>query len=71
MSWWDELPADRRSLIANVVTERQLEVLKATMDGHTTLTISRHLKIAEPTVRMHLERALSKLAPHINRNEAA
>lgn len=69
MSWWDELPADRRSLIAAVVTERQLEVLKATMDGHSTWTVARSLQIAEPTVRMHLERALSKLAPHLQPKE--
>lgn len=73
MSWWDELPAERRALIATVLetAPRQLEVLKLRMDGHSTRTIARTLKVAEPTVRMHLERALVKIGPHINRKDAA
>lgn len=73
MSWWDELPQERRSLIASVLESapRQLEVLKLRMDGHSYVTISRHLGITEKTVRVHLERALVKIGPHINRNEAA
>lgn len=71
MTWWNDLPPERQQLIEQVLSKRQVEVLSATMDGHSTLVIARSLKLAEPTVRMHLERALSKMAPHLQSKEPA
>lgn len=69
MTWWDDLPRGRQELIESVLSERQLQVLRLTMDGHSTGRIARSLRLAEPTVRMHLERALVKIAPYIQPKE--
>lgn len=67
---WNTLPPHIRTLATELLTNRQLEVLQHTLNGHSTRTIARHLGLAEPTVRMHLQRALDKMAPHITSNHA-
>lgn len=69
MSWWDDLPRERQELAEGLLSERQLYVLKARMDGHHMSTIARALGITEPTARIHFERALVKMAPHIQPKE--
>jgi DNA-binding CsgD family transcriptional regulator len=68
---WQRLPTQIKQIAQTELSARQLRVLQDTLNGHSTLTIARSLGIAEPTARMHLERALAKMAPHLQGKDAA
>jgi PAS domain S-box-containing protein len=48
----------------NVLTPRELEVLKCLADGHSTREVATMLSISVPTVRNHVEHVLHKLNAH-------
>lgn len=68
---WNNLPEQTKAIARKELTPRQLQVLQDTLNGHSTRTIARSLNLAEPTIRMHLERALAKMAPHLQRKDNA
>jgi DNA-binding CsgD family transcriptional regulator len=62
---WHTLPPTIRTIAEQELTDRQLTVLKLSLGGMSTHSIALALGITEPTARKHLERAHTKLAPHL------
>jgi DNA-binding NarL/FixJ family response regulator len=62
---WTTLPTEIRTLAEERLTRKQLDVLKMYLNGAGTTTIATTLRIAEPTAREHLRRALDKMSPHL------
>lgn len=62
---WASLPPDVRSTAERILTRKQLDVLKLSMQGYGTTRISLILGVSEATARGHLRRAHQKLKPHV------
>lgn len=57
--------------IANqVLTQKQLRVLKYWVDGHSIRTIATALDLHESTIRGHLTAALRNMKPHLRKDAA-
>lgn len=48
----------------SALTNREREVLELVASGKTSKSISRDLRISEPTVKWHVAKALRKLGAH-------
>lgn len=62
---WSQLDPHYRELAETHLTPRQLQILRARLDGHSYRTIARTLNLDEATIRGHYERATRKLAQHL------
>lgn len=61
---WDAAPPELRDLAAQVLTRRQIDVLRMHLDGAGITRISLHLGISRTTAREHRDRALQILISH-------
>ncbi len=67
---WNTLPPATRATAEQLLTRKQLDILKLHLAGYGIRRISLALDISPSTVRSHLDRATQKLAPHIGRDAA-
>ncbi len=58
---WAEIPLDFRKLAAQLLTERQLEVIHDQADGLSVRYTARRLRISTSTVQGHREAAYERL----------
>lgn len=68
---WAELDPETRRTATEILTRRQLDVLKLNTNGMSTRRIALFLDIAEPTARDALKRAHQKLAIALEHRKAA
>lgn len=68
---WNHLTPELQTIAQQVLTRKQLDVLKLHLAGCGTRRIATMLDISEPTAREHLRRALAKLRPHLDQENAA
>lgn len=68
---WNTLDRRHQQIAERELTDRQLQVFKLWLAGHSSRRIARALDIAEPTARGHLDRALQKIRPHLGKDTAA
>ncbi len=57
----DDEQSDTKSNIADILTERELQVVKLVAHGHPNKQIASKLKISEWTVSTHIRRVFAKL----------
>ena len=57
----DDEQSDTKSNIADILTERELQVVKLVAHGHPNKQIARKLHISEWTVSTHIRRVFAKL----------
>jgi len=69
MSWAD-LPEPRRRLAEQILSDRQLTVLKDRLNGHSWRAIATAHGIHEATVRGHHQAALDRLERHLTQEAA-
>jgi two-component system nitrate/nitrite response regulator NarL len=63
-------PANQAHQLAEFLTPRERQTLRALVGGHDTRTLARTLGVAPATARSHVQRVLSKMGAH-SRLEAA
>lgn len=59
---WDTLDAEQRTYLRANLTELQLAVVQARLNGHTWQNIANAMNLDEATVRGHHKRAVRRLA---------
>lgn len=67
---WNNLDQARRELAEQLLTDKQLEVFRYWLDGHSNATIARALDLDESAVRRRLARALRRMRPHLRKDAA-
>ena len=68
---WATLDQRIRHTAEAVLTDRQLTVVRARVDGHSWDRIALALNLDEATVRGHWKRAVRRLKPHLTEGDLA
>lgn len=62
--------AELWAIAQDILTDKQLKVLRYWLDGHSTRKIATALELHEATVRGHLNAALRRMKPHLRKDAA-
>ena len=66
---WHSIPPNTRRTYNQILTPKQLDILRHRSNGHSWLTIALALDLDEATVRGHYRRAINRIRRH--RNESS
>jgi DNA-binding NarL/FixJ family response regulator len=68
---YQSLSERTRSIAEERLTARQLQVLRARVDGHSWERIADSMNLDEATARGHWKRAVRRLKPHLTEGDLA
>lgn len=57
----NDVDASRATILMEILTERELAVLRQLAEGHSNKVIARYFSLSEPTVKFHVKNIFSKL----------
>jgi DNA-binding NarL/FixJ family response regulator len=67
---WQQLPTERKDLARRILTDRQLDVFRHRLNGHSWRTIADAMHINEATVRGHHRAAVIALRDEARKDAA-
>lgn len=57
----NETDSSAATILIEILTERELSVLRQLAEGHSNKVIARHFSLSEPTIKFHVKNIFSKL----------